>query len=146
MKTITEKDVKLLPEMIYDAILDYDGENGFLRDHVFFSKGSIPEDANKLHTYFDVSTPLFMKQCPNILQYVAKTISEKLYEDMRYIDYENRRENGHPTIMYRNWYYTFYDNADIKMEYHREKSKFSGEDIDYVRLFFSFTVEINKND
>lgn len=146
MKTITEKDVKLLPEMIYDAILDYDGENGFLRDHVFFSKDSIPEDANKLHTYFDISTPLFMEKCPNILQYVAKTISEKLYQDMRYLDYENRRENGYPTIMYHNWNYTFYDNADLKMKYHREKSKFSGEEIDYVRLIFSLTAKINKKD
>jgi len=146
MKTITGKDVKLLPEMIYEAILEHDGEKGFLRDHVFFSKDSIPEDAKKLYTYFDMSTPLFMEQCPNILKYIAKSISENLYEDMRYLDYENRRENGYPTIMYHNWNYTFYDNADIKMEYHREKNKFSGEEIDYVRLFFSLTAKINKND
>jgi hypothetical protein len=146
MKTITGKDVKLLPEMIYEAILEHDGEKGFLRDHVFFSKDSIPEDAKKLYTYFDMSTPLFMEQCPNILKYIAKSISENLYEDMRYLDYENRRENRYPTIMYHNWNYTFYDNADIKMEYHREKNKFSGEEIDYVRLFFSLTAKINKND
>lgn len=146
MKTITGKDVKLLPEMIYDAILDYDGENGFLQDHIFFSKDDIPEDAKKLYTYFDMSTSLFMTECPNILQHISKCVNEKLYEDMRYIDYEDRREDGHPIIKYHNWQYTFYDNADIKTEYHREKDKLTGEEIDYIRIIFSFITEINKFD
>lgn len=146
METVTGKEIKLLPEMIYDAILDYDGENGFLQEHIFFSKDDTPEEAKKLWTYFDISTKLFMTLCPNILQLIAKAVREKLYEDMRYIDYEDKREDGCPTIKYHDWYYIFYDNDDLKVEYHREKNKMTGEEMDYFRIKCSCIAKIDKGE
>ncbi len=146
MKTITGNEIKLLPEMLYDAILDYDEENGFLKDRIFFSKDNISEDAKRLYVHNDISTKLFMTQCPNLEMLYARNIREKLYNDMWYIDYEDKREDGRPTIKYHNWYYTFYDNVDLCVEYHREKNKMTGEDMDYFRIICSFIVKIDKGD
>ena len=144
MKTITGNEIKLLPEMLYDAILDYDEENGLLKDRIFFSKNDIPNEAQQLCVYNDISTKLLMTQCPNLEMLFVRAIREKLYNDMWYIDYEDKREDGRPTIKYHDWYYTFYDDVDLRVDYHREKNKMTGEDMDYFRIICTFVVKIDK--
>ena len=137
MQTITGKEIKFLPETIFDNVNGkLDGNEPFTIE--FKNTKDYPNTATKLGLYIDFSVPLFFSEDYKnlIINHIIDSIIRKFWEDCR-LEFNMEKKD----YDYEHKHYIFYDDVEMKIEYHREISKYTGEEIEDMRLFMSIAIE-----
>lgn len=142
MQTITGKEIKFLPEIIFDNVNGkLDGNEPFTIE--FKNTKDYPNTATKLSVYVDFSVPLFFSEYFKNLIYdeINKAIIAKFWKDCS-LEFNMEKKD----YDYEHKHYIFYDDIDMKIEYHREINKYNGEEIEYMRLYIMIYLIILTKD
>lgn len=140
MQTITGKEIKLLPEIIFDNVNGkLNGNEPFTIE--FSDLVNPPKTATELSAYIDFSIPLFfLENGINIIfnDEITNSIISILFKDCR-LEFNMEKKD----YDYEHKHYIFYNKSKMNIEYHQDKSK---KEKAYFRLSISISIEkINKD-
>lgn len=134
------KKQRFLPEHIFNKMKEAAGKHRIVY-FMHFKDEKPDEQCNRLSAYCDLSAAVFM--CINdsmnfktSLNDAIKGLVDRLIEDCR-----GKYNKEIKDYDYDFKTYTFYDDANIKVEYHREKLK-NGIEVDYMRLIISISCKV----